>query len=150
MFQIKLEGVSKDVIGPKLEALDYTIALNSKTIGKKDPDPNHIICETILPDMNQIGDYMNSLHRIDGIIEIAIVQIRPIAEKISTYRNLIPILISTIINLLSIVLILFDVNKILAQSGAQLDWTSYLQYIGIPSIVMFLTGVLYTHFRQRF
>jgi hypothetical protein len=67
LFGINLEKGSKKAVIPKLEILEHTNPLHTKTLGEKDIDPNYIMCRKLLTNVTSIGEFMGMLYAIDGI-----------------------------------------------------------------------------------
>jgi REase_DpnII-MboI len=88
LFGINLEGAPKKAIIRKLKVLKYTIRSNTKDLGKKDIDPNYIMCESLLPNVTEIVGYISRIYNLhDGIKCVTPLHIELIDEEVDAYKG---------------------------------------------------------------
>lgn len=139
-YEIAIKGVALEVIGHKIDKVGLKVLPYSKQeLGNDAYDPNSIICIGYFPDSvapELIASNMNSLRLLEGVKDVKILSVSESREKRSKMHHfMIPLLISTAVNSLSVFAIILDENM-------KLDWRINLDLI-IFGAVSFWSAVGY-------
>ena len=114
-YEIAIKGVALEVIGHKIDKVGLKVLPYSKQeLGNDAYDPNSIICIGYFPDSvapELIASNMNSLRLLEGVKDVKILSVSESREKRSKMHHfMIPLLISTAVNSLSVFAIILDEN----------------------------------------
>ena len=121
-----------------------------KEVGKEAFDLNHIMCDAVFFETEGIIGLANArvdtLKKIDGIVEVVIVGDKREKEKGEDKKRLISILISTVVYSLVALGVLLGLSR---DFSLHLDSMAFVLYLVIPAVTSFLSGVAYIYLPHR-
>jgi hypothetical protein len=153
LFEVTVKDVNViHTIAHKLKYLNMQVLPYSiEEIGKDAFDPNYIMCISLFPENQALGLTLaqkNALENMEGVKKVNIMHSSIKKEKRKWYDHItIPLLISAVINLLTVLTVLLGVST---NYNFQLNPIDYVLYLGIPPVITFLVGVGYIRYRQIF
>lgn len=133
-FLININSAQSSLIVSQLKSIG--LAVNSLSdFGSNTPIPNQLFCSKEFFDWPQVINEQNNMNNIEGIKKIIVFRHQERKERQIWYRHwAIPILISTVVNAVGIILIIYELKPTAVI-------TDYLVLTIIPAILSFFGAV---------